>query len=108
MAVDAWTGGSKFTNAVNWGPVVVAADGTFPTEIPAAAAWTAGVMCKGAGGGSLCIKHRRTLPANTRTQSVGAAGSTTALLCFDISKRATGLLKAWDTVICADAICSAR
>ena len=108
MATGARTGGTKFTNAEPWGPVAVAADGTVATRIPAAAAWTAGVTVRGAGGGSFCIKHCRTLRANTRTQSVGAAGSTTALLCFEISKRATGLLKGWDTVIGSNAVCSAR
>ena len=108
MAADARTGGNKFTNADPWGPVAVAADGTLATRIPAAAPWTAGVTCRGVGGGSLCIKLCLTLRANTQTQSVGAAGATTALLCFEISKRATGLLKGWDTVIGSNAVCSAR
>ena len=108
MAVDARTGGNRFTNADPWGLVAGAADGTLVTGTPAAAAWTVGVTCIGAGGGSLRIKHCRTLRANTRTQSVGAAGSTMALLCFEISKRATDLLKGWDTVIGSNAVCSAR
>ena len=94
IAVNAGTGGNRFTNADPWDPLVFVADSTVAaTDGTFAATGTTGMI--GAGddrGGSLCDNYCRILNASTRTQFFGAAAWTTALLCPEIFKHATRLV----------------